>query len=65
MKTTATKKAAKKREKQIPRMVHLDEETDRILEADSAGYGLSRAAYIRMLIRKERTAQTRADAAGR
>ncbi len=64
-KTSAKKTATKKRERQIARMFHLDAETDRILEEDSAGYGLSRAAYVRMLIRKERHAQKSASAAGR
>jgi hypothetical protein len=60
-----TKKTAKKRERQIPHLIHLDAETKAILEEDSAGYGLSGAAYIRMLIRKERHAQQSAHAAGR
>ncbi len=49
----------------IPTLIHLDEETKTILDADATGCGLSSAAYIRMLIRKERTAQSRANAAGR
>ncbi len=65
MEKTTAKPAAKKRERQIPTLIHLDAETKAILEEDSQGYGLSAAAYIRMLIRKERTAQTRASAAGR
>lgn len=61
----AKKTATKKREKMIPTLIHLDEETKTILDADATGCGLSSAAYIRMLIRKERTAQSRANAAGR
>jgi hypothetical protein len=49
----------------VPTLIHLDTETKAIMEEDSAGCGLSSAAYIRMLIRKERTAQNRANAAGR
>lgn len=59
------KKPAKKRERQIPHLIHLDSETKAIMEEDSKGYGLSGAAYIRMLIRKERHAQQGASAAGR
>jgi hypothetical protein len=64
-KATTKKAATKKRETMVPTLVHLDAETKAIMEEDSAGCGLSSAAYVRMLIRKERTAQNRANAAGR